>query len=282
MSYNMNLNFGDDFYSTKSQGGGGGDSRLEFADVSSNQFFNPNAYSTGYAPPPTGQQQQQTSYDAPQQQNAGYYNDWSQQPSGSFFTPTNEEPFGVGPGSAGSVGSTNPNDFESEPPLLEELGINFDHIYRKTKCVLNPFAKPHESIIHDEDLAGPLVFCIAYGFSLLLMGKIQFGYIYGITALGCLCMYTLLNLMSEKGVNAACIGSILGYCLLPMVILSFLSTLFSLDAAPRLILSLFFILWCSIASSKLFVYSLTMSNQQLLVLYPCFLLYGILALLNVF
>ena len=37
------------------------------------------------------------------------------------------------------AGATN---FEQEPPLLEELGINFEHIYRKTVCVLNPFAKP--------------------------------------------------------------------------------------------------------------------------------------------
>ncbi len=29
--------------------------------------------------------------------------------------------------------------FEDEPPLLEELGINFDHIRQKTLAVLNPF-----------------------------------------------------------------------------------------------------------------------------------------------
>lgn len=29
-------------------------------------------------------------------------------------------------------------DFENEPPLLEELGINFDHIRQKTLAVLNP------------------------------------------------------------------------------------------------------------------------------------------------
>ncbi|VDD92932.1 unnamed protein product, partial [Enterobius vermicularis] len=29
-------------------------------------------------------------------------------------------------------------DFEDEPPLLEELGINFSHIKEKTLAVLNP------------------------------------------------------------------------------------------------------------------------------------------------
>lgn len=269
MSYNMN--FGEDFYSKR------GDSKLEFADIGNQQqYYDPNV--TAY---PTSQN---TQY---QQSSQTFYADWATQQNSqmtpSYFTPSQNDPFGAaGQFVPQGVSSGGVNQFEQEPPLLEELGINFDHIYRKTKCVLNPFAKPHESILHDEDLAGPLVFCIAYGFSLLLMGKIQFGYIYGITALGCFCMYALLNLMSEKGVNAACIGSILGYCLLPMVILSFLSTLLALDGLPSLIVSILFILWCSISSSKLFVYALSMNNQQALILYPCFLLYGILALLNVF
>lgn len=36
--------------------------------------------------------------------------------------------------------STNPDeeDYENEPPLLEELGIRFDHILSKTQAVINP------------------------------------------------------------------------------------------------------------------------------------------------
>jgi hypothetical protein len=271
MSYNYNVN--DNFYDpnqTKNQQYG--NTPLNFASATSaasvsQQFYDPTSF---YSPPAAAAAASQVN------QQQGYYQDWSQQQS--FFNPVSQDkndPF--------SQNATNtPTDFENEPPLLEELGINFDHIYRKTKCVLNPFAKPHETIIHDEDLAGPLVFCIAYGFSLLLVGKIQFGYIYGITALGCLSMYMLLNLMSEQGVSAICIGSTLGYCLLPMIILSFISSVLTLNGIVGLILSVFFILWCSISSSKLFVNALNMTNQQMLVLYPCFLLYGIFALLNVF
>ena len=29
-------------------------------------------------------------------------------------------------------------DFDNEPPLLEELGINWEHIFEKTKAVINP------------------------------------------------------------------------------------------------------------------------------------------------
>lgn len=60
-------------------------------------------------------------------------------------------------------------------------------------------------------------------------GKLSFGYIYGIGVVGCLAMYTLLNLMSMTGVSVGCIISVLGYCLLPMVILSFSAALLSLQ-----------------------------------------------------
>ena len=35
-------------------------------------------------------------------------------------------------------------------------------------------------VISDQDLAGPLVFCLLFGGALLLHGKVSFGYIYGI------------------------------------------------------------------------------------------------------
>ena len=63
----------------------------------------------------------------------------------------------------------------------------------------------------------------------LQAGKLQFGYIYGIGVVGCLAMYALLNLMSMTGVSVGCTISILGYCLLPMVILSFSSVIISLQ-----------------------------------------------------
>jgi hypothetical protein len=40
--------------------------------------------------------------------------------------------------------------------------------------------------------------------------------------------------------------------------------------------------WCSLTASKLFVTVLAMDSQQLLVAYPCALLYGVFALLTVF
>lgn len=172
-------------------------------------------------------------------------------------------------------------NYDDEPPLLEELGINFDHILQKTVAVLNPLKDTDASILQETDLTGPLVFCLCFGAFLLLSGKVHFGYIYGIGVLGCLAMYALLNLMSESGVSVGCTISVLGYCLLPMVVLSGLSVL-SLKGTICTILTIVAVSWCSLSASKLFVTALAMDHQQPLVAYPCALLYGVFALLTIF
>ncbi|XP_033743733.1 protein YIPF5-like [Pecten maximus] len=214
-------------------------------------------YSQGY----TGDQ----SYSAPQ----NVY-------TGSIMTPEVPNTYS-GPRSQGGG-----DNFEDEPPLMEELGINFDHITQKTMAVLNPLKQTDSTIMQDTDLAGPFVFCLAFGGSLMLAGKLQFGFIYGIGVVGCLAMYSLLNLMSIKGVSGGCVISVLGYCLLPMVILSFSAVLFSLQGLIGIVLTAVSVIWCSLSASKLFVSALSMDHQQPLVAYPCALVYGVFALLTVF
>ncbi|CAF1059001.1 unnamed protein product [Rotaria sordida] len=252
-------------------------------------FFNPSSYHQQYTGPTSyelqqqQQQQQQQQYYAPSpQQNLPYpggnfipsqYNINSQGNPSQFYRPDDYLP-----------PSAHPTNGDEELPLLEELGINFDHIFKKTKSVLNPFSTPDASILDDVDLAGPLVFCLAFACSLLLLGKIHFGYVYGIVALGTVGMYGLLNMMTspDKPCSGLFVTSVLGYCLLPMVMLSFSSFLFNLNGLIGLIIASIFILWCSLSASKLFATSLAMIGQQILVAYPCALFYGIFALLTIF
>lgn len=173
-------------------------------------------------------------------------------------------------------------EYEDEPPLLEELGINFDHIVQKTWSVLHLLKETDPLVVGDADMAGPLVFCFAFMASLLLGGKVAFGYIYGLGLMGCLGMYLLLNLMSVSGVGLSCVVSILGYCLLPMVLLSFSSIVFSLKGLVGMVSTGVAIGWCGLAAAKLFVGALGMHHQQLIVMYPCCLVYGVFALLTVF
>lgn len=152
----------------------------------------------------------------------------------------------------------------------------------KTKTVLNPLRSTDATILQDTDLAGPVVFCILFGFILLLSGKVHFGYIYGIGVIGCLSMYFLLNMMSIAGVSLGVVVSVLGYCLLPMVGLAGVNLLFSLQGMAGSVLTVCAIVWCSMSASKLFVTALNMHQQQPLVAYPCALVYGVFALLAVF
>lgn len=201
----------------------------------------------------------------------------------ALFTPAspiNTDPFGGAPG-----GGNSGDAYADEPPLLEELGINFDQISQKTMAVLNPLRSTQANILHDSDLAGPLVFCLAFGIFLLLTGKVSFGYIYGIGLLGCVSMYGLLNLMSppQMPITIACTVSVLGYCLLPMVLLSGISVIVNLNSGfGGNVLALLTVVWCALSASKLFVTALSLHNQQALILYPCALLYGVFALLTVF
>ncbi|XP_034097170.1 protein YIPF7 [Gymnodraco acuticeps] len=171
---------------------------------------------------------------------------------------------------------------EEEPSLLEELGINFDHIWQKTLTVLNPFKPADGSIMNETDLTGPVLFCVALGVTLMMAGKAHFGYVYGLSATACIGMYVLLSLMSSLAVSYGCVASVLGYCLLPMVGVSAVAVFCSLQGYLGTVLAVLGISWCSLSASKIFISTLAMEGQQLLVAYPCALLYGLFALLTVF
>jgi len=196
----------------------------------------------------------------------------------TFMTPT--DPYST-------IDQQGQNDeIANEPPLLEELGIYPEHILQKTLSVLNPFRPSHklrQEAAADADLAGPLVFCLAFGSLLLLTGKIHFNYIYGIGAVGCVAMYGLLYLMNVTNeVAFATVVSVLGYCILPIVGLAAIGVIFSLQGLLGTIAALVAVFWCSISASKLFVTAFNMQHQQPLVAYPCAMLYAVFALITVF
>lgn len=95
-----------------------------------------------------------------------------------------------------------------------------DHIVTKAKLVMNPFASIAPTFAEEADMSGPVAFCLALGFFLSLSGKFQFGVIYGQAITGCVSIYVVLNLMSEGGIDLYRCTSVVGYALLPMVVLS--------------------------------------------------------------
>lgn len=181
------------------------------------------------------------------------------------------------------------SDFDDEPPLLEELGIDPDRIIAKTLAVLNPFHSQGVTddanfLLQDSDLAGPGLFCLLLGACLLLSGgKVPFGYIYGLAMISCIVMYILLNLMTTTvNITLASVASVLGYCLLPVVGLSGLGIFVPLTGIFGLVAGLFIVFWCALSASRLFVTMSSDPQQRPLVAYPCCLLYGVFALLVIF
>ena len=154
----------------------------------------------------------------------------------------------------------NNEDYDNEPPLLEELGVNFPHIYSKSRAVLFPIGKHAKSlesglIEDDADLAGPLAFALGLGGELLLAGKMHFGYVYGFGLSGCLAMTILLNLLNPNGaVSMWTVISILGYALLPVNLLAGINVLYRIHkmSVVGMVLAVVIILWCTAASTRLF------------------------------
>ncbi|CRH01202.1 Yip1 protein, putative [Plasmodium relictum] len=171
---------------------------------------------------------------------------------------------------------------EEELPLLEELGINFDLISKRMKSVFM-FYKIDHSLFENSDLSGPLLIVLSLGFILLLAGKASFSYIYLIGIISSLSIYLLLNMMSQNlTLDLYRTISMLGYSLLPLVILSIISILINLRSKKGYTISFFCILWSALTASRFFEVALCMNSQRYLVAYPIFLLYSCFALIIIF
>jgi len=155
-----------------------------------------------------------------------------------------------------------------EPPLLEELGVNFKHIQLKTLTVLNPLKNVDQHLMDDTDLAGPIIFCLLFATFLFLSGKPHFGYIYGFILLGTVSLHFILNLMSLTGINFFKTASVLGYCLLPLVLTSACGVVLSLDGLFGYLLTACTIAWCTYSASAIFVAVLQLTEMRALVAYP--------------
>jgi hypothetical protein len=157
----------------------------------------------------------------------------------------------------------------------------------------------------DSDLAGPILFFLLFGTFLLLSGKVHFGYIYGLALLGTTSLHWILALMSPAPnsvdpASAAAIhdpagashlsstltfprsASVLGYCLLPLVLTSLVGVVVSLDGMLGYVLTSLAIVWCTYSSSGMFCAVGRMRAMRGLVAYPLALFYGCFGLMEIF
>ncbi|CAH9065706.1 unnamed protein product [Cuscuta europaea] len=193
--------------------------------------------------------------------------------STSFSTPQ----FAPTTTSGGSTG------FEDEAPLLEELGINTKQIYQKTLSILNPF-RVKADLHEDADLSGPFLFLMAFGLFQLLAGKFHFGIILGWVVMASVFLYVVFNMLAGRNGNLdlyRCV-SLVGYCMLPVVLLSAVSLFLPGGVAIKVVAGVF-VIWSTRVCTRLLVELASYGDEHRgLIAYTCFLIYVLFSLLVIF
>ena len=177
-----------------------------------------------------------------------------------------------------------PNEDEEEidPPLLEELGINPQNIKNKIIGVIT-LKRIDKKFLEDSDMAGPLLIFLLFAFSSVLQYKINFGYIYGISVFGSILVFLLLNLMSKNdGILLYNTISVLGYCLIPIVLLSFIAVFLDMKNIVGGICAALAIILASLNASRFFEIGLDMHSQRWIIFYPVALFYTCFVLVTVY
>lgn len=171
---------------------------------------------------------------------------------------------------------------EIEPPLLEELGINPQNIKNKIIGVIT-LKRIDKKFLEDSDMAGPLLIFLLFAFSSVLQYKINFGYIYGISVFGSILVFLLLNLMSKNnGILLYNTISVLGYCLIPIVLLSFIAVFMDMKNILGGIIAFLAIVLSSLNASRFFEIGLDMYSQRWIIFYPVALFYTCFVLVTIY
>ncbi|WOL06883.1 hypothetical protein Cni_G15617 [Canna indica] len=198
--------------------------------------------------------------------------------SSSFSAPV----FASSSGGGGSLSVS--GSFEDEPPLLEELGINTRQIWRKTLSILNPL-RVNANLHEDGDLSGPFLFLMAFGLFQLLAGKFHFGIILGWVIVAALFLYVVFNMLAGRNGNLdlyRCV-SLVGYCMLPMVIFSALSLFVPHGGVVIFTMAAAFVLWSTRVCTALLVELASCGDEHRgLIAYACLLVYMLFSLLIIF
>jgi hypothetical protein len=156
----------------------------------------------------------------------------------------------------------------------------------------------------DSDLAGPIIFSLLYGTFLLFSGKVHFGYIYGVALIGSISLHTILSLMSppldpsapsqhhshpnsssshlSSSLTFPRSASVLGYCLLPLVLTSLVGIVLPMDGMVGYVLTSMAIVWCTYSSSGMFCVVGRMRGMRGLVAYPLALFYVGFGIMGIF
>lgn len=175
------------------------------------------------------------------------------------------------------------DDFDNEPPLLEELGINVRDIVAKGRAVLNP-VRTNANAFEDNDLSGPLAFLGAMAFAHLLRGKVHFGILLGWSFTACVTASWVASMLAGPGAGVDVWRgvSVVGYCALPLAA----HAAFCLVVGGWIAVALGAgaVAWATSSAANVIVgqNAQHLKGSWALVAYPCALYYSVLAMLTLY
>ena len=202
----------------------------------------------------------------------------------------------------GNCDTLKPDSVLEEPPLLEDLGIDLWQIKRKIFSIIS-MKKSNKEILNDADLAGPLMIAILLGTVLLFQGKVQFGYtiqfkqswssrstllnfycIYGYGLTGWLSIFGFLRytLGANHTPDLYTIMSILGYCLLPFVLLAAVGIFIPIYNVYGGVLSLAIVSWSTFMATQFIMEILSIPWKRMIIAGSVFTFYSFFLTLTLF
>ena len=141
----------------------------------------------------------------------------------------------------------NIHESQEELPFLEEIGVDYSMVMSKLRSTVL-FSKNNSSdFINHPDMTGPLLLTTSLGVIMSLNRKLSFGFIYGYGFFGSFFLYFLLNMMLQQRLSLYNVISILGYCLMPVLVVSFMNLFFNMKNTIGIFIGVF----CSILSTIL-------------------------------
>ncbi|KAM5558210.1 protein YIPF5 [Rosa sericea] len=203
---------------------------------------------------------------------------------GSAAAASTSSSFYGGPIGSGSSALPGGTGFEDEEPLLDELGIHPDQIWRKTKSILHPF-RVNPDLHKESDMSGPFLLYVSLCLFQLLAGKIQFGVILGWIIVSFFFLYVVVNMLAGRNGNLELhrCASVVGYSMLPVVILSATMLFVPQGGSFVFAVAAVFVLWATRVCTGLMVALVDGGDEHRgLIAYACFLIYTLFSFLVIF
>lgn len=168
-------------------------------------------------------------------------------------------------------------------PLTRELGIDLHAI--RTECLLpiRVLQSTEDIARASTDLTGPVIILIMLTSTLVIQGKLHFGYIYLISLSSSFLIYLLLNILTQRSISFMLCCNIMGYSLAPVVGFS-VANIFLMWARTsiRVLIGATMGLWSAYTASVVFCKYLETNDKFVVVGYPLFLAYTCFVMMVVF